>query len=117
MARLAVQVRRLAGPARETRARPIKRCARLSKRRLLAMATTYSTSSRSRNPNILGLAKPPSRRTRNVAAGNAPRSLRSKPRRIPRAPKVAGALPGRRIAATANWAASSSQVTVATTGR
>src|SRR6266704_2522512 len=74
-----------------TRARPISRRARFSKRRLLAIATTYSTSWRSRNVNNLALAKPPSRRTRNVAPGKAARSLRSRDRRIPRAPKPAGA--------------------------
>ena len=100
-----------------TRARPISRWARFSKRRLLAMATTYSTRSRSRNRNSFGLAKPPSKRTRKVAPGKAARSLRNRPRRIPRAPKLAGALPGRSTAATANCADSSLNVTVATTGK
>lgn len=84
---------------------------------MLAIATTYSTCCRSRNVNSLGWAKPPSRRTRNVAAGNALRSLSSKRRKIPRAPRVAGALPGRKTAATANCWPSSLKVTVATIGR
>src|SRR2546425_188435 len=81
-----------------TRARPISRRARFSKRRLLAIATTYSTSWRSRNVNNLALAKPPSRRTRNVAPGKAARSLRSRDRRIPRAPQPGQAEPGEGIA-------------------
>ena len=51
------------------RALPISRRARFSSRALLAIATTYSTCCRSRNANILGLAKPPSKRTAEAGRG------------------------------------------------
>jgi hypothetical protein len=63
------------------------------------------------------MGKPPSSRTRYVAPRKASRSLRSKRRRIPCAPRVAGAVPGRSTAATAYCAGSSLKLTVATIGR
>jgi hypothetical protein len=66
------------------------------------VATTYSTCARSRKRNSLGLAKPPSRRTRNGAPGKARRSLCSRARRMPRAPRPAGA--GAQVEGLKAWA-------------
>ena len=49
--------------------------------------------------------------------GNAPRSRRSRVRRRPTAPRLAGLLPGRRTIATSYCSASSLNVSVATSGR
>ena len=65
-----------------------------------------------------GVANPPSRRTRNRALRKRrPAAASSSRRSMPRAPRVAGALPGRRIAAHRYCSASSLKVTKASSGQ
>ena len=54
------------------RARPINRRLRLTRRTLLAIATTYASAAVSRKSSTSGLAKPPSGRIRRMASVLSP---------------------------------------------
>lgn len=99
------------------RARPSSRRTRLSRRRLPASPSTYSTAAASRKASSLASAKPASAQTRSRACGKSAWSLVKSRRSSPRTPRVAGPVPGRSSAATTCWIGSVLNITVATMGR
>ena len=79
----------------------------------MAIATTYSTPMASRKSSRSGSANPPSSRTRTRAFGKAAHTRCRIRQRMPIAPRLAGALPGRSTAAQRYCSFSSLKLTKA----